>query len=79
MRFSHSAAVAFMISISFFKTQNFSWRAKKKSVQGVTLPYKVGPEPIVTNGIMGSLQMALYMSNWSYNPYQWSSHPTYGW
>lgn len=24
-RFSNSAAVAFMISISFFKTQNFSW------------------------------------------------------
>ena len=27
--FPHSAAVAFMISISFFKTQNFSWRACK--------------------------------------------------
>ena len=23
--------------------------------------------------------MALYMANWSYNPYKWSYDPTYNW
>lgn len=39
-------------------------------MQGVTrLPYKVGPElpnRSLQMEFMGSLQMALYMSNWSY-------------